>query len=87
MPTQPEARTKQINFRIEPEHEGLLRETVDLIRRGGPSFRAALSKMIEDHVAARDMTVDELDDRFVAIEQRLAQLEAKRPRRPGDEPG
>ena len=87
MPTQPEARTKQINFRIEPEHEGLLRETVDLIRRGGPSFRAALSKMIEDHVAARYMTVDELDDRFVAIEQRLALLEGKRGRRSGDEPG
>ena len=87
MPTQPDARTNQINFRIEPEHEGLLRETVDLIRRGGPSFRAALSKMIEDHVAARYMTVDELDDRFVAIEQRLALLEARRARRPGDEPG
>ena len=33
------------------------------------------------------MTVDELDDRFVAIEERLALLEARRARRPGDEPG
>ncbi len=86
MPSQSETRTKQVNLRIETEHEALLRETVDLIRRGGPSFRAALSKMIEDHVAARYMTVNELDDRFVAIEQRLAVLEAERPRRQGDGP-
>ena len=86
MPAQPDPRTKQVNLRIETEHEALLRETVDLIRRGGPSFRAALSKMIEDHVSARYMTVSELDDRFVAIELRLASLEAERARRKGDSP-
>lgn len=83
-PTQTETRTKQINFRIEPEHEALLRETVDQIRRGGPSFRAALSKMIEDHVAARYMTVNELEDRFTAIEGRLADLEAEAAHRTPD---
>ncbi len=76
MPKSSDGRTKQVNIRIEPEFEDLLKHAVDQIRRGGPTFRAALEALIKDHKGARYMTRSDLETRFDALERKILELES-----------
>ena len=74
MPDQP---TKQLNLRVEPEYEDLVRETVAQIRRGGPPFRNALTALIANHEQAIFMIEDEIIAHFDRLEARVARLESR----------
>lgn len=73
----PERPTKQINLRIEPEYEALLRGVTKQIRKGGPTFREALEAFVLDHNSAKYLTAEEINQRFDSLEARLARLELK----------
>lgn len=69
--------TKQINLRIEAEHEALARAVIDRIRRGGPAFREALAGFIADDDSTRYLPAAMLHQRFAEIERRLSRLEGR----------
>jgi hypothetical protein len=82
----PKANTKAINLRIELEHEQLVRDAIAHIRVGGPGFRIALRKLLEDESAAQYIPARELHVRFAELEERIKSLEANvRATDPGDD--
>jgi len=69
------AETKQLNVRIEPEHESLARETIDRLRRGGSAFKEALNSLLNDDTAAVYMPANEIKSRLNDLETRVSRLE------------
>lgn len=67
--------TKQLNVRIEPEHEALARQTIERLRRGGAAFREALNALLHDDAAAVYLPASEIRSRFDHLEARIARLE------------
>ena len=73
--------TKQLNVRIEPEHEALAREVIDRLRRGGPAFRKSLSGLLRDDAVSIYLPAKEIQSRFDNLEARIARLEKQRSRK------
>lgn len=71
----PMPETKQLNVRIEPEHESLARETIGRLRRGGSAFREALAGLLRDDMAAIYMPASEIRSRLDNLEARIGKLE------------
>lgn len=81
------ANTKAINLRIEVEHEQLVRDVIAHIRTGGPGFRTALGKLLDDESAAQYMPAREIHARFSQLEERVKALELARDATDAHAPG
>ncbi|WP_068108507.1 hypothetical protein [Tropicimonas marinistellae] len=71
------SQTKAINLRIEVEHEQLVRDVISHIRTGGPGFRSALQRLLEDEGAAQYIPARELLAKFAELEARIKALEPR----------
>ena len=69
--------TRQVNFRLSPEHAELARLFVQRLREGGPSFERELRLFLREPYQVRYMTIAELDRRFGEVLRRIELLEAE----------
>lgn len=67
--------TRQVNFRLSPEHAQLARLFVQRLREGGPSFERELRLFLFEPYQVRYMSITELDRRFGEILRRIEALE------------
>ena len=67
--------TQQVNLKLTPAHEEIVRLLVQRLREGGLEFEARVRSFVSDPPVPRYMHINELDDRFGEIERRIRGLE------------
>lgn len=72
-----QGKTKAVNLRIEEQFEGLLRESVNGIRKGGPEFRRSLQELLNSLKADGSAVDQDLRERLSALEARVQHLEQR----------
>ncbi|MGR3635438.1 MAG: hypothetical protein ACU0BK_05860 [Shimia sp.] len=72
-----QGKTKAVNLRIEEQFEGLLRQSVGGIRKGGPEFRKSLQELLDSLKAENPTPGEELQARLLDLERRILAVEQK----------
>ena len=70
-----DSQRKQVNFKLTPEHEEIVRSFVQKLREGGPSYERLARTFLLEKYEPRYMHIEELNLRFGRIESRLLDLE------------
>lgn len=65
----------QVNLKLSPEQEEIVRELVHKLREGGPSYERLVRHFLLEGYEPRYMHIDELILRFGQLESRLCHLE------------
>jgi hypothetical protein len=68
---------RQVNLKLTPNHEEIVRDMVNRLRSGGPSFEKLVREFLLNGYEPKYMHVDELDLRFGHVERRLIELEVR----------
>lgn len=75
MPSPPPKDTRQVNLKLTPSQEEVVRLLVKRLRETGFEFEARVRTFLSEPPTPRYMHINELDRRFGEIERRLLHLE------------
>jgi hypothetical protein len=72
-----ESQRRQVNLKLTPDQEEIVRALVQQLREGGPSYERLVRNFLLEKYEPRYMHISELNLRFGRIESRLLELEQR----------